>query len=563
MKGFDFASDPVFLDEIERAKKTNSVVATPVMNIRTKDTNAIYLLSPIYKRGMPKESEQDRLNNFDGLVILEMNLTKMLENAIGKGETSDTSIIFECFYLNSERHQIKVFESANASLLKTNFKPYITSEKKVKIQEEEILVKFYTIPNFGGAFQKVLPILSFILSLVISFIFFGFILSVITSRTRAVDLAERMTRSQRRIVDSSNDIIAVLGMSGEWKTMNQASIAIIGYEPKDMIGEKVDVLYADETAKREFDSVLSTKEDEVRKRFAIQMLTKEKELKWISWDVTVSNTEQLIYCIGRDVTFEKQNEEQERLKTKQIELAKQMTSEASESKSFFMTKLSHQLRNSLTSIIGYHQLLSNKLYDSEDEHDSYIQIVNESSEELFVFVSDMIEIAMQDESDTIKDLQVISLETFSSDIQKKILAEIQNLGNINIEIHRQGQNSSLLVDKSLIENAIVLICKSLCEMKSAVDLQININDNPFEGATEVQILSSANEEVTDLVELYRKNTNNLIDMLKYDKNDVLLSLAISASMFRMMNGTMTVDTFGKEEGNLVQITLPLNKQVGE
>ncbi len=561
MKGFDFASDPVFVEEIERARNTNSVVATPVMNIRGKDTNAVYMISPIYKRGMPKDSEKDRLVNFDGMVVLELNLTRMLQNAIGKGETSDTTIIFECFYNNSDRKPIKVFESKNADLLKTKYIPYIATEQKLKIQNQEVTVKFYTIPNFGGAFQKALPLISLIVSLLISFVFFGFILSVITSRARAVDLAERMTRSQRRIVESSNDIIAVLGTDGVWKSMNPASIPILGYEPKDLIGNKIDILYADDEAGKEFAGVMNIKEDEYRKRFAIQMITKEGKLHWISWDVTVSNSEGLIYCIGRDVTLEKLAQEQERLKSKQVELAKQMTSEASESKSFFMTKLSHQLRNSLTSIIGYHQLLANKLYDTEEEHDSYIEIVNNSSEELFVFVSDMIEVSMVNESGTFKDLDVIPLETFKQDIFDKAKNEIGNIGEVNIELYNQGDLSSIFADKTLIENALLLICKSLAEFKDKVDLHINITDNPREGASEIQILSSPNETVTDLVEVFKKYSNNLIDSLQFDKNDVLLSLSIAASMLRMMNGTMTVDTFGKEEGNLVQITLPGNKLV--
>ena len=40
----------------------------------------------------------------------------------------------------------------------------------------------------------------------------------------------------------------------------------------------------------------------------------------------------------------------------------------------------------------------------------------------------------------------------------------------------------------------------------------------------------------------------------------MLNLALASSIVRMMNGTMSVETLGPNEGNIVQITLPLGKK---
>ena len=40
----------------------------------------------------------------------------------------------------------------------------------------------------------------------------------------------------------------------------------------------------------------------------------------------------------------------------------------------------------------------------------------------------------------------------------------------------------------------------------------------------------------------------------------MLNLAMANSKLHILNGSMSVETFGAEEGNLVQIYLPFNKQ---
>jgi signal transduction histidine kinase len=56
-----------------------------------------------------------------------------------------------------------------------------------------------------------------------------------------------------------------------------------------------------------------------------------------------------------------------------------------------MIKLSHQLRNSLTGIIGYLQLLSNKFYETEEEMMSDLQYAEQSVGRNFHFVSDIVD----------------------------------------------------------------------------------------------------------------------------------------------------------------------------
>ena len=81
-------------------------------------------------------------------------------------------------------------------------------------------------------------------------------------------------------------------------------------------------------------------------------------------------------------------EEKERIRNKQVQLAEQLSREANEFKTNFFAKLSLQLRNSLTGILGYLDLITYKAYENDEEHDSYIEEAARSSRDILNFVTD-------------------------------------------------------------------------------------------------------------------------------------------------------------------------------
>lgn len=118
-----------------------------------------------------------------------------------------------------------------------DFTPLITETRSLKIADREITIEFATVPSFGQGFQGRLPLFSLFGGVLISFVGFAFIFSIVTARGRALDLAERMTRSQRRIVESSQDIIAVMDIQGAWKSLSRqlrkrSTILRMNYYPK-------------------------------------------------------------------------------------------------------------------------------------------------------------------------------------------------------------------------------------------------------------------------------------------------------------------------------------------
>lgn len=557
--GFDLGTRNDILTAMLKARDSNMITATPVMDVRP-DTLGFYLVAPTYyddSTGKPLDNLRRR-TFFNGAILLELNASHFFNEALSSKAPSDTTIVFKCTFVDPD-YSRDVYASDNAHLFKEEY-DNLAETKLLRIADKDLLVTFITVPNFGGTFKAILPWLAFSISLLLGFVLFFLVLSISTSRARALDLAERMTRSQRRIVESSNDIIAVLSFDGVWRSMNPASMQIFKLSPSEMIGANIQNRFYDVEEKDKFFKIITSVADEVTQRIDIRMTNTDNELVWINWNLTISQADKNIYCIGRDVTLEKLAEEQAILRSKQILLAEQFAREGSESKSIFMTKLSHQLRNSLTSIIGYLQLLSNGIYDDEQERDSFVNQAEENAEELFTYVSDMVEVALADKESSFESMKNILLADTVYDAKNILIKNTESSRSLEISFI-EGKSTQIIADKKNLTDALLLIFTALTEGKEKSDIQINATQNSYEGALEIQILSDANALVSEVIELYKRNSSNLIEALKVDKNDIILNLARASSSFKMINGSMTIDTFGAEDGNLVQISMPLTKTV--
>jgi len=556
LSGYDVATDSVLYQAIQEAKYEKAFTNTPAYDFR-KDTSSFFIVAPVFAPGEEILTKDDIDLFYEGALMMELDEKAFFRNALGATIGTDSSIVFQV-YNSNDAHNV-IYESSNSHLLDTEYDIYIKETVDIPLSNKSFSIEFCTIPGFGGDFQKYLPLLSLVISLVISFVLFGFVISVITSRARAEDLAEKMTRSQRRIMDSSQDIIAVLGFEGTWKSMNPASLKIFEYVPEEMVGKNISDLIIHDSDKARFESI-QHREDNDTDRVDMQMLTHTDKQRWINWSFTVSKEDALIYAIGRDVTLEKEQEKLARIKSKQIQLAEKFAIEAAESKTYFMTKLSHTLRNSLTGTLGYLQLVTAKAYDSEEELDSYVNMAADSSEELFTYVSDIIDMAeQQSDSRHSANIGTINIGDTIQEMNQSVNTKLPDT-EVTVDLMDESGKASFIGDKSLFESSLLKALSIMGLGLSEANFQINATENPYEGATEIQIMGPGNELVAKMIGIYKNEKNHILDALEKDEQDLLLEIALLESNIRRMNGSTQVETFGGDEGNIIMMTLPFDKK---
>ncbi len=559
--GFDYSTIPEISSSIELARDENKMITSKVFPIR-QDTMGFCLILPVYQQNADVSTLDSRRSKYYASLVMEIDVKTFFKTAL-KGEQddffpSDTSVIFKYYQIFEDKEET-IFASDNAKLLETGFKPILSEEVKLHVGNKQFIGRFYTIPNYGGKLQEYLPELSFAASFLLSFFLFGFIISVLTSRARAEDIAERITRSQRRILEATKDIIGVIDFQGKWKTVNPAVQGLFGYSITDFLEMNFADLFMQEKDYNQLINIINNAEDEHTEKVDFQMKNRSGELVWVSWNLTISKSDGFVYAIGRDVTVEKLAEKEAEIKRKQIEIAEQYALEASHAKSFFMIKLSHQLRNSLTGIIGYLQLLSNKFYETEEEMMSYLQYAEQSSEEIFTFVSDIVDAALDQGESSLDNFVTTKIEPALVNAVE-VYKKQDRKAFISLNVDTSGTTPTAVVSPSLLQKSLVYIYDALTTDMDNVAFDVVVQENSYDGAVEIQILGPGNSEVADLIKIYRDNQNNIINVISQDQHDVMLNLAKASSIIRRMNGAMSVETFGGEEGNLVMLTLPMVKR---
>lgn len=552
LRGLDISSVERLNNWFQYAIERGEPTATNVFSFRGNDTLSLFLIFPVYDKSFPINSNKQRREAFKSAVMMEIDVPTFFKQSLGAGVPSDTSIVFYCYQKDSDFQETRLFNSANIDILNTNYKPILTQTNEFHFLDKKVYIYFATIPNFGGSFQKYLPLIALGVSILLSFVFFGLIISITTSRARAIDLAERMTRSQRRILESTKDIIAVLGFDGTWKTMNPASLTMLGYEPTELLGKKIDILFVNSKDLNDFYASINSQNSEFTRKVDYLMKTKSGEERWVNWSFTFSPQDNLIYAIGRDITLEKMAEIEERIKAKQTILAEQISREASEFKSYFMTKFSHQLRNALTTIAGYHQILAEKRYDSEEEMKTYLELAINETQELLSSSTDLFDVAGFGTGSKI--LGTVNIYNVMHEavvnFQKKNPNRI-----ITLKFDVGSQNVTVASEREELRLAFETLYGALINGIPSLELNVQIGESRAEGIAEIQILATPNELVAKMITLHNENLNNLIEAIRYDVDDILLNLALFGSKIRMLNGQAKFESLGAD-GNFVSVILP-------
>lgn len=354
---------------------------------------------------------------------------------------------------------------------------------------------------------------------------------------------------------ASKDIIGVLSYDGVWKSVNPAFQDIFGISSNEIIGKSIYQLTED---KDELTKILkdATKyKNEFSLKSLVRMKSKDDSDLWISWIFTISSKDKLIYAIGRDVTKEKQTEELRLIKSKQIRLAEQLTKEANEQKTYFMTKMSHKFRNILTTLIGNLQLIQTKSFKDDNELESFSNEALISSEELFAIISNMDDYNAESGNNLFERAKIVEFNEVVQNL-KKIIDEDDPTISIVFNTDDESKKAKCFVVPELIENALFFASKSLTAGENKKSIEIIAQENKLENSTEIQLVSNSNGLIDEFIKNYKSNSLNVIELLEKDNNDIYLNLALASSLIRVMNGTATVDSLGKSDIKIFSITLP-------
>ncbi len=124
--------------------------------------------------------------------------------------------------------------------------------------------------------------------------------------------SERALRfTNDRIMQFSRDILCSISADGAFKTASPASESVLGYTPNELIDKKYTELLVPEdieATERKFRQLIAG-EISVSRGFHTRFRHKDGQTVTVSWTAEWSKADQTLFCVGRDMTEQRQFEE--------------------------------------------------------------------------------------------------------------------------------------------------------------------------------------------------------------------------------------------------------------
>jgi len=257
----------------------------------------------------------------------------------------------------------------------------------------------------------------------------------ITERKRA----ETTSRLLASIVESSDDAIISKDLDGIISSWNRGAERVFGYKADEVIGQPITILMPEDRYDEETKII-----DHIRAGRSVdhyETVRKRKDGTLIDISLTISpirdESGRIVGAskIVRDITEEKQAEEERTRLLEAERLAREEAEAANRLKDEFLATLSHELRNPLNVVIGYSEILRR----SDDVVNSAFvsraaEIIRRNALAQSQLVSDLLDLSRLQMGKLAINQQPVSLLTIITDALETVKAEAE-ARNISLKLN--------------------------------------------------------------------------------------------------------------------------------
>ena len=388
------------------------------------------------------------------------------------------------------------------------------------------------------------------------YIFIG-IITDISERKEAESKHKKAEQLRDILTNSAEGIMVLFTPEGICKLANTAAIKSIDKPESEIIGKHLtDIL----------------REDVAKQRLRCLELARESKESFTTHDERNGKTFENTYTPILDDNGNVQEiaihavNITERLRYEaSLKQAKKTAEEANDSKTLFISKVSHELKNPLNSILGFAHIIQDELNSNEtlknsapdiEEHKEAIDTIISSGSHILNLINDLLDIS----SAELDSLPVELTEVKASDLVHdvvKMMQPIAKSANVSLSIQHEAEHDTIIADHqrlkqvitNLVSNAIkynqqegqvIIHCYPSADPKK---LTISINDNG---------IGIPKEDQVNLFKVFNRASNGR----KISGNG--LGLHLCKQLIEHMKGSIHFHS-QENQGSQFWVELPLNR----
>lgn len=239
-----------------------------------------------------------------------------------------------------------------------------------------------------------------------------------------------------------------------------------------------------------------------------------------------------------------------------VKLAYNMATEMSQLKASFLSRIAHEIKSPLSSIISSHQLILSNLCDNPEEEREFINNSYHQGLKLAKLIDQIIMISKIEQGREEMDIQPVNLTQLLQQLKDITDLPAQNK-NLKLQIHLAENHEEIYIladERRLIQILVNILIHAIDIMTSGqIDIKTEIDENNHYVNINIdgEFPPDFQSESIDLLQSSFKKTNN------EDKLSPGMNLLINQTLIELMEGQLKIVESEQPNLSRIQCSIPM------
>ena len=388
--------------------------------------------------------------------------------------------------------------------------------------------------------------------------FNGYLLMImivdISEKKLALKLLEESLNNYKIIAGNSTDLILRHTISGQITYASPASIRLLGYKPGELTLENVYNFIHPGDADRIRAGLLSMI-DTVHYKARFRIINSKGKYRWfestakILPDNSMLDSEREIISVSRDVTDRVEIENQ-------LLEANKKAGEISRLKDIILANMSHEMRTPLQSILGYTEIIKEKINDQDLLND--LEIIHSDSKRLLRMINLFLNLTYLEAKNFIPYFEAYNVSDILRNVAESFISTAEQKG-LYLRVKLDNEPSIVFTDRILLRDVLDNVIDNAIKFTHDGGVDISSFREEKDGRCEsvIQIKDTGigiqKEKENILFQEFRQASEGLDRKFE----GIGLGLTISKKIIEKLNGKMYMQS--SSNGTTINIYFPIKK----